>query len=336
MLAEITTDKFIERFADYDLIIDARSPSEYAHSHVKNAVNYFALNDEEHKEIGTIYKQISPFEARSKGAAYVCKNAISHIQTLFATLSPSAKIAIYCAKGGMRSSSLSAIFSSIGYRVERVVGGYKSYRAHILPCIESFEQCNFITLMGHTGCGKSELLSSLENVIDLEGMAEHFGSVFGAVNGSQPSQKEFQNRLFHAFLEIDRQKPIFIEAESKKIGQVCMPPELHDRMIQGYRVEITAPLEQRVSRIRSMYQRIDEQFFMSCMDRITPYIAHNYKDAAIEDYNHDKLDDVAEILLVHYYDIVYKKNSKPDLVIHNDNIDKSLEILRELQNSQRF
>jgi tRNA 2-selenouridine synthase len=331
LTTDIKAQDFIENIKNYDLIIDARSPAEFAYSHIPNAVNFFALNDAEHQEIGTVHKQISPFEARVKGAAYVCKNAVAHIQSLYEAVTPSAKIAIHCAKGGMRSSSLATIFSSIGYRIDRVDGGYKSYRACIVPYIERFEDFRFITLTGHTGCGKSELLESLENVVDLEKMANHYGSVFGAARGEQPSQKEFQNRLAHAFLDIDKKYPAFIEAESKKIGQIALPPTLHENMAKGFLVEITAPLEQRVERIVQMYSHIGDDFFAHCMERITPYIKHTDKEDAVKAYSKGDLEKVSEILLVKYYDNVYKKALQPNMIIHNDDPQKTVKILRELQ-----
>lgn len=335
MTTDIAINNFIENIKVYDLVIDARSPKEYEHSHIQGAVNYFALNDKEHQEIGTVYKQISPFEARAKGAAYVCKNAVEHIDSLYRSFTPSAKIAIYCARGGMRSSSLSTIFSSIGYRIDRIVGGYKAYRSFVLPYLENFDDFRFITLAGHTGCGKSELLQRLSNVIDLERMANHYGSVFGAASGVQPSQKEFENRVAHAFFALDKQLPAFIEAESKKIGQVVVPSPLHDSLSKGFRIEITAPIEQRVERIVQMYSKIPEEFFMHCMERITPYIKHVDKDSAIAAYNKGELEEVAEILLVRYYDTVYKTTFPPNMTIDNENPAKTVEILQELQNERR-
>lgn len=331
MTTDITIQTFIDNIENYDLIIDARSPAEYERSHIQNAVNYYALNDKEHQEIGTVHKQISPFEARVKGAAYVCKNAVEHIQTLYKSFTPGAKIAIYCARGGMRSSSLATIFSSIGYRIDRVNGGYKAYRAFMLPYLENFDAYRFITLTGLTGCGKSELLESLDNVIDLEKMANHYGSVFGEARGEQPTQKEFQNRAAHNILRLNPQIPVFIEAESKKIGHIIMPSNLHKSMSAGLRVEITAPLKSRIDRIVKMYSHINSEFFLQCIEKITPYIKHSDKLDIIAEYKKGELPRVAEILLTQYYDKVYKKTLPPDLIINNEHPSETLETLRALQ-----
>jgi tRNA 2-selenouridine synthase len=335
MMKTIPIETFLASFNDYDLIIDARSPHEYGESHVPNTTNFYALSDEEHKEVGTIYKQISSFEARLKGASFVCLNAARHIQELYPTYNPGSKIAIYCARGGMRSSSLGTIISSIGYPIERVIGGYKSYRTFVTGYLENLPPIHFLTLMGHTGCGKSDLLQDLTNVIDLEKMANHYGSVFGDVNGVQPTQKEFQNRLVHAVLALDLSQGAFVEAESKRIGKIMLPNAIHNQMEQGFRIEITAPIEQRVTRIMRMYDSMDENFFMGRMERISPYISRDDKASSIAAFLNGDLARVSEILLTQYYDKVYKVTIKPNMTICNDDPAKTVEALKEIQREQR-
>lgn len=327
----IPIETFFENMSAYDLIIDARSPKEYGESHIPNATNLYALNDEEHAQVGTIYKQISSFEARLKGASFVCLNAARHIETLYPAYNPGSKIAIYCARGGMRSSSLGTIFSSIGYPIERVIGGYKSYRTFVSGYLENLPSINFLTLMGHTGCGKSDLLQDLTNVIDLEKMANHYGSVFGDVNGVQPTQKEFQNRLVHAILALDLSRGAFVEAESKRIGKIMVPNSLHNQMEKGLRIEITAPIEQRVTRIMRMYDSMDESFFRTRMERISPYISREDKNLTVCAFENGDLATVSEILLTRYYDKVYKVTSKPNITICNDDHSKTIEALKEIQ-----
>jgi tRNA 2-selenouridine synthase len=334
MIQTLPIETFLESFDTYDLIIDARSPHEYGESHIPLAQNFYALNDEEHHEIGTIYKQISPFEARVKGASYVCLNAARHIHDIYPAFTPNSKIAIYCARGGMRSSSLGTILSNIGYRIDRVTGGYKAYRTFVTNYLENLPSVNFITLSGNTGCGKSDLLRELENVIDLEKMANHYGSVFGDVNGTQPTQKEFQNRLTHALLALKPEQKAFVEAESKRIGKIMLPAPLYKQMESGFRIEITAPLEQRVERIMRMYDRMDGPFFMERMERISPYISREDKASSIAAFENGDLARVSEILLTQYYDKVYKVTIKPDITIHNDDPLKTLEILRGIQDEQ--
>lgn len=331
MINEITARQLIDHYDSYDLIIDARSPREFAESHVPGARNFYALNDTEHKEVGTVYKQISAFEARVKGAAYVCKNAISHLESLYPEFTPKHRIAVYCARGGMRSSSLSTIFSNIGYRIDRVKGGYKAYRNEAVAYMEHFEPRRLIVLGGNTGCGKSDLLARLENTVDLEGLANHYGSSFGEMNGRQPGMKMFQNRLLHAFKHSDAARPVFVESESKKIGRLVIPNALYAMMAAGTRVEITAPLQQRVARIVRMYETIDPAFFHDAMEKITPYIKRTAKEEAIAAFEKGDLEKAAEILLVEYYDVVYKKPARIDRTIHNDDETKTLQLLTSLQ-----
>lgn len=330
MLIELEIEQFINDKAQFDLLIDARSPKEFEESHIGGAQNFYALNDAEHKEVGYMYKQISRNDAKALGAQYICKNVASHIQEIYKHHKIGSKIGIYCAKGGLRSSSIALILSNIGYQVFRLVEGYKSYRFFAISYLENLPHKNFIVLGGNTGCGKSELLQDLPNAIDLEKMANHLGSTFGSIKGAQPTQKEFQNRLLEAFLAIDTHAFIFIEGESKRMGKVTLPSNLHDVMKEGFRIEITAPIEQRVERILKDYYTIDDAFFYTSMETITPYIKANSKIEAINAYHNNDLKKVAQILLLDYYDIVYKKPKKIDLTLNNHSHQEAIQLLIEL------
>ena len=329
MLQTISTDEFLEQYKEFELIIDARSPSEYAHSKIYNAINFFALSDKEHEEIGYIYKQKSRSEAKVRGASYICMNASRHVFELNKLCKIGSKIAIYCARGGLRSGSLATIFSNIGYRVYKLDRGYKGFRNRVVDYLENFPHRNFIVLGGNTGCGKSELIQALPNSIDLEALANHLGSTFGSIKGKQPSQKEFQNRLFFKLLETNSNKPVFIEGESKRIGQIILPDLLYKRMGEGKRIEITAPIEHRVERIISDYIDVDDDFFYYCMDRITPYIKKEAKEETIRYYKERNLHKVSEILLLDYYDHVYKKPLHVEDAVSNENRLKTIEYLQK-------
>ena len=333
MLQTISTNDFLKQYDEFDLIIDARSPSEYAHSKIPNSINLYALSDDEHSEIGFIYKQKSKNDAKVMGASYICINASKHIFQLNKLCKIGSKIAIYCARGGLRSGSLATIFSNIGYRVHKLEYGYKGFRSEVTKYLEVLPHKNFIVLGGNTGCGKSELIQALPNSIDLEALANHLGSTFGAVKGEQPSQKEFQNRLFFELLKLNMDNPIFIEGESKRIGKIILPDLLYKRMKQGKRVEITAPIQQRVQRIMKDYINVDDDFFYYCMDRITPYIQKNIKEDTIKYYKKRDLAKVSEILLLDYYDNVYKKPIQIDYTVSNEDQKKALDTLKSLADS---
>jgi tRNA 2-selenouridine synthase len=330
LLQLIDIDAFYARFDEFDLIIDARSPKEYSESHLPTAVNLYALNDAEHQEVGTMYVQSSKSDAKVRGARYICQNASEHLQTIYEKFPLASKIGIYCARGGLRSTSLATIFAGTGYRVYKIDQGYKAVRKYILHYLATFEHKNFIVLGGNTGCGKSELLQKLSPAIDLEGLANHFGSTFGLMNGQQPTQKAFQNTLAHKLFEIEKNSWIFAEGESKKIGSVIQPDILYSRLQTGLRVEITAPLEQRVQRILKDYINIDDDYFYASMERITPYIRKEAKEEAIKSYEKRDLAKVAEILLVDYYDKVYRKPKKVDFIIDNSDEKIALAQLNDL------
>lgn len=331
MLNELEIDDFIAQKSTFDLLIDARSPQEFHESHILNAENFYALSDAEHQEVGTLYKQVSRNDAKILGARYICQNVAKHLQEIAKSYKIGSKIGIYCARGGLRSSSIAIILSHIGYQVYRLKGGYKSYRFHVLTFLETFPHSRFIVLGGNTGCGKSELIQALHPSIDLEYLANHLGSSFGSIKGAQPSQKAFENSLCEILCKIDPNAYIFIEAESKKMGKCTVPSLLHERMLQGYRVEVTAPLPKRIERILKDYECITPEFFTQSMQMIAPYIKKSFKEAAIDAYEKNHLEEVVKILLVEYYDLVYKKPRHIDLSIENTENSMTLKTLKKLQ-----
>lgn len=334
MLNEISIESFYGEVDSFDLIVDARSPKEYKNSHLPTALNLYALDDLEHQEIGEMYVCKSKQNARVLGASYICQNSANHLKLINQKYSLGRKIAVYCAKGGLRSTSLATILSITGYRVYKINKGYKEYRQYVLSYLQNFKHKNFIALGGNTGCGKSELIQKLTPSLDLESLVNHFGSTFGAIKGSQPTQKAFENILVHKLQNIDIKSWIFVEAESKKIGSITQPCLLYNRVQKSLRVEITAPLEQRIQRILKDYISINDDYFFSSMRTITPYIRKNSKLEAIKSYENGELLKVAEILLVDYYDKVYKKPSKIDHIIDNSSEKRTLSALMEIHNKQ--
>ncbi|MDD3342678.1 MAG: tRNA 2-selenouridine(34) synthase MnmH [Sulfurospirillaceae bacterium] len=330
MLTELEGDAFISQKKAFALLIDARSPKEFTESHIPNAQNFYALSDSEHHEIGHIYKQVSRNDAKVLGAHYICLNVARHLLEISKHYPIGSKIGIYCAKGGLRSSSIAIILSHIGYQIFKLKGGYKSYRNNILTYLEKLPHQHFIVLGGNTGCGKSELIRALPNSIDLEAFANHLGSTFGSIKGKQPSQKMFQNTLFEAFYAISPETTIFIEGESKRIGTITLPTVLHDRMKESFRVEITAPLEQRVKRILKDYAIINDDFFYNAMYIIAPYIKSTTKQEILAAYQQGDLEAVARMLLVDYYDLVYKKPKKVNCTINNADQTSTLTALKAI------
>lgn len=305
---------FLDGIDEDALLIDARSPAEFEESHIKNAINLYALDNKERKEVGTLYKK-SPFDAKMLGASYISKNISKHLQNELKNYTPKTKIFVYCSRGGQRSGSIATILDSIGFRVYKLKGGYKSYRNHVLNYLDSFEYNNFIVLDGLTGSGKSLIIKEFENSIDLEGLANHYGSSFGAINGEQPSQKQFQNSLFHELQGVNKYDFTLLEGESKKIGKLHIPNFLYKKMLKAPRVWIESPIEDRVERILNDYKNVDKIFFENAMQKIAPYIEKKHAKEIKEAFYNDDLYNCAKILLEKYYDKVYKHRGNYDITI---------------------
>ena len=216
----------------FDAIIDVRSPSEFAEDHLPGAINCPVLNDDERERIGTLYKQVDAFTAKKAGAALVAQNIGRHIDDVFQHHPKGWKPLIYCWRGGNRSGALTHVLAKIGWPAVQLDGGYKAYRQHVNASLpELSTRLQFRVVCGTTGSGKSRLLQTLAQqgaqVLDLEQLAEHRGSVLGGFpSAPQPSQKMFESRLWHALRHLDPGREIFVESESKKVGNVRVPESL--------------------------------------------------------------------------------------------------------------
>jgi len=239
--------------AAYDEIIDVRSPAEFAEDHIPGAINCPVLDNEQRIQVGTLYKQVSPFEAKKIGAALVSENIARHLKERFLDRPKSWKPLIYCWRGGDRSGSMTTIFRAIGWAAGQLDGGYKSWRAHVIAQLAALPaQYRFTVLCGATGNAKTRILQALdeqgEQILDLETLASHKGSVLGVLpDQPQPSQKAFETALFEALSRLDPQRPVFVEAESRKIGNLHVPEALIERIRQGDCVTVDATVEARVS-----------------------------------------------------------------------------------------
>jgi tRNA 2-selenouridine synthase len=241
----------------FDDIIDVRAPAEFAEDHLPGAISLPVLDDEERARVGTIYKQVSPFSARKIGAALVAKNASLHLQGALAEKPGGWRPLVYCWRGGQRSGSFATILSQIGWRVETLAGGYKAWRGLVVREVyDTPVRAPVVVLDGNTGSAKTEVLNLLPGfgvqVIDLEGLARHRGSLFGAV-GPQPSQKAFEGALAFALAGLDPSRPVVVEAESSKIGNCRLPPEIWKAMVAAPRVAIAAPRAVRAKYLARAY-----------------------------------------------------------------------------------
>ena len=237
----------------FDTIIDARSPAEYALDHVPGAINCPVLNDEERAVVGTLYKQVSPFEAKRVGGAMVAENLARHLRITLADKPANWKPLVYCWRGGMRSGSMVTWLRMVGWDAQQMAGGYKAFRGHVVAQIETLvPQLQLRVLCGATGSAKTRVLHALAaqgaQVLDLEGYARHKGSLLGSLPGvAQPSQKNFETQLAQALQRLDLQRPVYIEGESPKIGRVALPLVLVQYMRQARVVEVQATSTARLA-----------------------------------------------------------------------------------------
>jgi tRNA 2-selenouridine synthase len=221
---------------DFDAIIDVRSESEFAEDHIPGAINCPVLDDEERARVGTLYKQASPFDAKKIGAALVARNIARHIDAQFLDKPRDWKPLVYCWRGGNRSGSMAHILAKIGWQAVQLDGGYKEYRRHVnTDLTELPKRFHYRVVCGTTGSGKSRLLQTLASVgaqvLDLEQLAAHRGSVLGNLPSEpQPTQKAFESSIWHALRHFDPQRVVFVESESKKVGQLRVPDVLMECM----------------------------------------------------------------------------------------------------------
>jgi tRNA 2-selenouridine synthase len=309
-------------FKRYDTVIDCRSPSEFAQDHIPGAICAPVLDDAERAQVGTMYKQLSPFEAKKLGAALVAKNVAQHVQTLFAGRPPSWRPLVYCWRGGKRSGAMAHILREIGWDAQTLEGGYRSYRRWVVAQLESLpERLDLRVIHGPTGSGKSRLLAALREagaqVLDLEELAAHRGSVLGNLpDRAQPAQKWFESQLLAALCAFDPGRPVFVEGESKKIGQLQVPEALIARMRASACVRLEAPLEVRVTLLLDEYRHFleDRAALEAQLDCLTALHGREEIDGWKALARQGAWRDFVARLLMQHYDPAYRRSSLRNFV----------------------
>ncbi|SHJ65655.1 tRNA 2-selenouridine synthase [Palleronia salina] len=315
--------------AQFDTVIDVRSPLEFAEDHVPGAINLPVLDDDERARVGTIYKQQSPFLARKIGAALVAKNAAAHIEGPLAGHDGGWQPLVYCWRGGQRSNSFAAVLSQIGWRVRVLDGGYRTYRNLVKTRL--YDQpfpARVVLLDGFTGTAKTELLHLAARrgvqILDLEGLANHRGSVFGAMGG-QPSQKGFETALAAQVQALDPARPVLVEAESSKVGRIIVPPALWAAMQDDApRIRIEAPVAARAAYLERAYDDIarDADRVEDILESLVALQGRDRIDAwralAVE----GQTNALAAELMVHHYDPRYAKQAAGAQATHTLSTDR--------------
>ena len=300
--------------SDFDVVIDVRSPDEFAVDHIPGALNFPVLNNQERAQIGTLYKQVSPFAAKKLGAALVSRNIANHIENSLIDLPRDWRPLIYCWRGGERSGAFTHILTRIGWKAERLESGYQGFRRLVINDLDKYaQQFSFQAVCGMTGCGKTRILHELRSlgaqILDLEGLAVHRGSVLGSEpHKNQPSQKGFETALWNALRTLDPTKPVYVESESKKVGSVHIPDALMEKIRSGNCIELITNIDTRISWLISEYSHFladaDE------LERKLNLLTSRYGKLVINKWlnvarSQNFTEFVSEIL-IHHYDPAYQ------------------------------
>ncbi len=297
----------------FDEVIDVRSPSEFALDHVPQAVNCPVLDDTERAHIGTLYKQVSPFDAKKLGAALVSKNIARHIEERFRAHGRDWRPLVYCWRGGKRSAAMAHVLREVGWDAATLDGGYRAYRREVMAQLEKLpDRFRFRVVCGATGSGKSRLLAALAaegaQVLDLERLACHRGSVLGDLpDEPQPSQKMFDSLIWSALRAFDPKRPVLVEAESKKIGQLQLSSALLERMREGECLRLEVPAPERVRFLIEEYRHFLEQpaALKEKLKCLTSLYGHAVIERWLAQTDAGAWEELVADLLVNHYDPAY-------------------------------
>jgi len=316
--------------ADY-LIIDTRSPKEFEDHHIPRAINVPLLDNLERHEVGYLYKQVSVKQAYEKGIDIISKK-LGKLTEQFLKFR-NKNIIVYCARGGLRSRSITLFLENLNFNAFQLEGGMKSYRNFILEKLKNFNYPKMIVLQGYTGTGKTKYIENLNNSIDLEKCANHQSSLFGGIGLKPNSQKMFTFLLYENLIRIKDEKFIFIEGEARKIGNVHIPEELWNKMLSSYHIMLEASIGIRTKNIVENYPDIKkhEEEYVDIIKKLKQWFSKDLTDNIVEKLKQGNYDFVVKNLLEKYYDVKYKhfmeKVKINETLIAND-FNSTLKILK--------
>lgn len=310
-------DLEIHPFSSYSLIIDARTPGEYADDHVPSARNLPVVYQEDFAKVGILHKQ-DTHRAYLLGVSAALKVISDHISTHIADYKPTDRMLVYCFRGGKRSKLWADTLRTIGFRVDTIKGGWKAYRRWVIANLgvaaKSFE---YRVIAGSTGTGKTRLLAALEaegeQVLDLEGLAKHRGSLIGSIPGvEQPPQKLFDSLLFEKLRSFSQDRYIWVESESKKIGRIQLPASLHEAMHTSPVYFLDAPIEERVRLWHEDYGHFEKdlQSMLNGMRAVVEIVGNDLFKKWRELADQGRSSDLFRSMMVDYYDRLYRVSLK--------------------------
>lgn len=315
------------------VLIDLRSPKEFLSSTIPGAVNVPLFTDEQRELIGTVYVRESIEKAKKIGVETASKNLPVMYDKINELAKKYKELIFFCARGGMRSSSVVALVGALGVRAFKLNNGYKGYRAYInekLPCTVS--DVKFIIIHGNTGVGKTNILKRLEeqghDILDLEGYANHRGSLLGSVGlGEQNSQKQFESLVYDK-LKNRKSNIVFVEGESRKIGKVIIPNCIFDAMKKGEHIKLTADINLRIKNILADYVQNNNLELIESLNKLRKYISEKNIDKYVDEINKQNYEYVIRELMIKYYDPMYE-NNKYDfgLTLEHKDVDETCDII---------
>ncbi|MCF8366699.1 MAG: tRNA 2-selenouridine(34) synthase MnmH [Bacteroidales bacterium] len=342
MIEKIDAKSFLD---DCDWpIIDVRSPAEYEYAHIPGSFNIPLLENDERAEVGILYKKSGRQDAILRGLEIIGPKMAGFVKAGF-RISPKRQLRIHCWRGGMRSDSMAWLFSTAMFEVKTMIGGYKTYRRYIREQLNT--DVKYVVLGGKTGSGKTEILHELSNlgcqVIDLEGMAHHKGSSFGALGElPQPSSEQFENDFFEIWKTMDHTRPIWLEDESHFIGKVSIPEPVFEKMRTCHVIRVDMPLELRVERLVKDYANYPKQGLIEATQRITKRLGGQHAKNAIEAIEQGDFKTAIEIVLF-YYDKTYnfglsRRSSEKIFTVEIDTINAGInaEKIKDLMQTLSF
>ena len=321
-VTSLPADQVLARMPQFDAIIDARTEDEFAEDHLPGAQNWPTLNNAQRIEIGTLYKQVNAFEAKKRGAALSARNIAAHIEAHVLSLPKSWKPLIYCWRGGNRSGALATILGAIGFQVTLIEGGYKAWRHQVLHSLPALsQQYQYRVLCGPTGCGKTRLLHALAQAgaqtLDLEGLANHRSSVLGMIPGlDQPSQKHFDTLIWNTLRNLDPNRPVYVESESKKVGNLRVPDALMDAMRLSPCISISLSMPEREQLLAEDYAVFLEQpdLFIDRLKTLVQRRGHETINQWVAWVREGMSHKVVSALLTEHYDPGYAESTRRNFV----------------------
>lgn len=339
MFQDITVQELMEqRNTKKITLIDVRSPSEYKDSTIPGSVNIPVFNDEERAEIGTIYKQISVDAAKERGLAIMSAKLPNFVKQFKEIEGDKA---VYCWRGGMRSRTAATVLSLMDIHVNRITGGIKAYRKHVLDSLDHMQlDAEAVVLQGLTGTGKTAVLRQLQlegyPVVDLEGLAGHRGSIFGHIGLESNNQKTFDSLLFERLKELQSAPYLLVEAESKRIGKIVVPDFLMEKKASGTTIVLELPMQERVRQLMEDYTpAVNSEHYMAAFQLIKGRI-HTPVAAEIEkNLSEGQFDKAIQLLLEHYYDPKYthtfgQYEGQTPIVVSVNRVEEAVDAVKDI------